>query len=362
MSYIGRISYSLYLAHWPVIVFTGYIYPDLGFWLKQICIVTISFVVAIISYHAVECPTRRRGGGWTKRAISTLTAGGLAVSLGLAGVTVSTAGFAWRQSPDVSALLNYHFDYATAYHEGTCFLRPEQVFSSIDRASCLPEGHHVALLWGDSFAAHYVPALKGFLARRGFDLAQLTASMCPPVVGFDPASRPLCRGFNDDVFAAILQRRPALVLLSAYWLPVTDFAPLLNEVRKLNEAGIAVVILGQSPYYKEPVPTYLAQRRLAGDNSHLSRDEVNPEVFAIDARMAAEARSRSIPYVSVLEAFCSAQSCPMMQDGVPVHWDNGHLTYIGSDMVIAAITPALDGAIEAALQRARKPRGSKGEG
>lgn len=360
--YVGRISYSLYLAHWPVIVFIRDLYPDLGSWSHLALVIPLSFAVAIISYHLVERPTQNRGGSWTKRSISALTISGIAVLLGVSGVTVANSGFAGRQPPDVGALLNYQFDYVTAYREGTCFLRPEQSFAEIDTGLCLPERQNVALIWGDSFAAHYVPALDDFLDQRGFDMAQVTASLCPPIVGFESSQRPLCRGFNSDVLATILHHRPSLVLLSAYWLQVTDLAPIFDEIRELNEAGIAVVILGQSPYYKAPVTTYLAQRLLAGDNSTVSRDEVNPEVFAVDERMAAASRSARVPYVSVLRAFCVERSCPMVQAGVPIHWDNGHLTYLGADVLLEAVAPMLDRAIAAAFRSVGEAQGKDAPG
>ena len=60
-----------------------------------------------------------------------------------------------RQPAGVRRLLEYSFDYNIAYRQGECFLRPEQRFADIDQAVCLPTGQPVALLWGDSYAAHY---------------------------------------------------------------------------------------------------------------------------------------------------------------------------------------------------------------
>ena len=55
------------------------------------------------------------------------------------------------------------------------------------------------LLWGDSFAAHYVPGLKHQADQVHADILQYTLSACPPVFSFDSLSNPPCRAFNDHV-------------------------------------------------------------------------------------------------------------------------------------------------------------------
>ncbi len=60
LSYIGKISYSLYLFHWPVIIFwktyTGQ--PDIGV-AASLCIILISFTLSTLSYFLVEQPARK---------------------------------------------------------------------------------------------------------------------------------------------------------------------------------------------------------------------------------------------------------------------------------------------------------------
>ena len=85
MRYVGLISYSLYLAHWPVIVFIRHLYPDLTLLEQLVAIVPTSFALAAFSYHLVERPTGNRRGIWTWRAIFALSAGGITASLGRQG-------------------------------------------------------------------------------------------------------------------------------------------------------------------------------------------------------------------------------------------------------------------------------------
>ena len=61
----------------------------------------------------------------------------------------------------------------------------------------------VVLLWGDSFAAHYVPGLKRHAGQVRADILEYTLSACPPVFGFDTMSTPACGAFNDHVVDVI---------------------------------------------------------------------------------------------------------------------------------------------------------------
>jgi hypothetical protein len=75
----------------------------------------------------------------------------------------------------------------------------------------------------------------------------------------------------------------------------------------------------------------------------LSRDVVRADIFDLDARMkAALPSSKKFTYVSVLDAVCPGQVCPVtIGDGVPLAWDFAHLTIEGSDYVVEKLAPQL---------------------
>ena len=65
--YVGDISYSLYLTHWPVIVIVGALMES-G-WSYDVVVLSVAFGLAIASYHFVENPLRK--GDWVKFREST---------------------------------------------------------------------------------------------------------------------------------------------------------------------------------------------------------------------------------------------------------------------------------------------------
>src|SRR6202022_2936562 len=87
------------------------------------------------------------------------------------------------------------------YNQGTCFLDEQQTFSDWRGEKCfLTHGHEVkVLLWGDSYAAHYVPGIVDMSAAASADVLQYTASACPPIFGFYTGGRPNCEDFNENL-------------------------------------------------------------------------------------------------------------------------------------------------------------------
>ena len=343
LRYTGLISYSLYLVHWPIIVFVKQAYPGLTILELSAVVLPTSLALAAFSYHYVETPTRRRSEIWTAPRIAALAGSGAAVSGALAAAVISTSGYAARLPSDVQELLAEKYDYRSAYREGVCFLRPEQSFSDIDEKTCLPTAGRTVLLWGDSYAAHYVPGLKGRIEELGYTFAQANASLCAPIIGRENPKRRHCRTFNDSVFEWIRKTRPSIVILSAAW-PIDagslkQFDASLSKLEQVS--GVKIVVLGQSPLYRDAVPAILAERWLRGERSEYSLTDLSPGAFIVDTTISALVSARkNIGYVSVMNAACPSKSC-RVYDGEPFHFDRGHLTARGSISIARAIFPYL---------------------
>ncbi|MFH1796256.1 MAG: acyltransferase family protein [Pseudomonadota bacterium] len=344
LRYIGLISYSLYLVHWPIIVFVKQAFPNLTVLELSAVVLAASFALAAFSYRFVERPTRRRSEIWTGPRIAALAGCGATVSGALAAAVISTHGYAARLPPDVRDLLAKTYDHREGYREGVCFLRPEQSFENIDETTCLPTGPRTALLWGDSFAAHYVPGLKPQLESLGYTFAQANASLCAPIIGRENPQRPHCRAFNDSVFDWIRKTRPAVVILSAAWpIDAASLKQLDESLAQLETvSGVKTVVLGQSPLYRDAVPAIIAERWLRGEKSEYSLTDLAPWAFSIDAAVSAVVSAKKgIGYVSVMKAACPSKSC-RLYDGEPFHFDHGHMTAHGSAYISKAILPYLE--------------------
>lgn len=334
--YIGRISYSLYLVHWPVLFFATRLISETGAAARTTLIIAVSMVLADLSYRFVETPTRRRSPFWTPARIFALTATGVLIGAGLSLATILAGGFSGRLPAGAQALLAYRYDRVAGYREGACFLRREQPASAL-ADECLPTRKPVALIWGDSHAAHFLPGLKPALEAKGYAVAQITASGCPPIRGFEAPRRANCRAISDFALDWIHKTKPSLVLLSAIWTLDGYMDTFEQEIVELDSLGVRTIILGPSPIFPEAIPILLAERLTRGDQT-TSWDNLPPDTFADDEQLRDAVETWPTRYISLLDIACPAQSCPLILGPVPLYWDGEHLTTRGAQALVAGFT------------------------
>ena len=333
LTYIGRISYSLYLVHWPVLFFANRLLPDIDPAVRTSVVIAISVVLADMCYRFIETPTRQRGGYWTPMRIFGLTVTGVAVGVGLSLATIAAGGFPGRLPADAQELLAYQYDRVNPYREGTCFLRPEQDETAFT-PDCLPTTKPLALIWGDSHAAHFLPGLKPLLEKRGYAVAQITASGCPPILGIRAPRRPSCTAINQLASDWIQRNKPSLVILSAIWNLDRHLQSFERQIAKLEEAGTRTMILGPSPIFPDSVPVLLAERRTGGDQS-TTWTGLPGGAFAYDDQLRGQFATWPTSYVSIMDLACPDKICPLMVGGEPYYWDAGHLTTAGAQALVA---------------------------
>jgi hypothetical protein len=168
--FIGLMSYSLYLWHWPILVFqeSSYILISAppGSKPVKVAVFVASLIVATLSWLFVETPFRTGRFRPSRRALFLVT--GIAVTLiaGVGSFTVAYEGFPARfpsEALDIDRYTNY--DFTSAFRENVCFIDPKttlgSAFTNFDKSTCLAEDptpkHY--LLIGDSHAAHLYPGL-----------------------------------------------------------------------------------------------------------------------------------------------------------------------------------------------------------
>lgn len=369
--FVGLISYSLYLWHWPVFVFATYINFHEPSGMLSVLLIALSFGLAIISWHYVEQPFRSRYFRIRRRAAFGLAACAMALTAGSATVAASTDGLPQRLRPGLQRILAEQDDHEPRI--GDCFFRTAQDVR--DHRLCrigAATGRPSFLLWGDSHADAILPAVSKAAARAGRAGIFVGGEACPPLLGVT-TPMPNCRAFNDAV--AALAHDPGIkeVILEARWAKYAEGSTyggepnghvvLLDDSCRSNsdkdnhavfERGIArtvgelqklhkkIVIVAAVPEIGWPVPAILARRALARDTNTVApslQDYLGRQKFVL----AAFAHMQSAQQATVLyphRVLCASGTCEVARNGIPLYRDEHHLSVFGAQQLIPMMRQA----------------------
>jgi peptidoglycan/LPS O-acetylase OafA/YrhL len=342
--FIGLISYSLYLWHWPIIVFARLcpiVFPfPLNTQEFRLVELIASFVSASLCWRFVELPFRKGKLRMPRKSLFLIT-GVSTIVLASAGLgLVLRHGIPLGYPTEALSIPQYSEDEGTAtWRKGVCFLTPNYTFSQFNRTTCMAPvpGRKQYLLLGDSHAAHLYSGLSTIFPE--LNIMQANASFCPPLITV-PVDLfvefvPNCRSTNSYIFGDfLLHEKIDGVILSARWEE-----PMLPELRKtadwIQQHGMKVIVIGPSIEYDLPVPPMIV--RALRHHQALKADDylsVSPEV--LDGKMATFVRNQTkAEYISTFEDLCTQDGtrwkCPVFaQPNIPLIWDSQHLTAQGS--------------------------------
>lgn len=381
MRWIGDLSYSLYLWHWPLVVFATYLAGGdlpLGFGLL---VVSLAIIPAWLSYRYIEGPFR----DWPRlkeKSVRALRAGGsLMVTTGVCGIIVVVAASQLAQqhtkpieanepygaevveqepdavdpvseadatSPDVTGAQE---DLADIYDEG-CFTSQQDS----DVESCVygdPDSNYEVAVVGDSHAVHWIPALESLAEENGWKLTTYTKSACAlntVAVDYKGGFYDSCYEWNDEVLDELVgSDAPDHVIVSASSYPAADSSEVPEGTKtgdisegyedawtQIQDAGVGLTAILDTPRLEIDVPECVAvnQDNLAECTEDRSAAlEASAYHDMKDAAQATETES-----VDLTNKFCSSESCSPVIGDVLVWRDKHHMTATYSE----SLTDSLD--------------------
>lgn len=338
--FLGLISYSLYLWHWPVLVFMRYVAIRPLSPIESAVAVLLSVALGVLSWRYVEAPFRR---GMSIRRVGLVTSAAAAVmAVGACGLIVAD-GAPSRFSPEVNALnaatgTMYKCEVTDYVPFGTYYGCP------VNLASRDPS-RATALIWGDSHAQMYIPGIEPLLKARGLTGFLVPMNGCPPLATQNVNHA--CWTQNERNFQAIRRHSAGTVILAMNWAGYRDIEFLTHDghrpgdrfsalvgaldetVQALRASGKRVVIVGPIPTPGYPLAS-VASRSLAYGRGMAFPVNVPAEAFEDDFRpvFAYLAAASSDPGVVVYyphRRLCG-RVCDFIIDGRPIFADGGHLT------------------------------------
>ncbi|MGI4853039.1 MAG: acyltransferase family protein [Janthinobacterium lividum] len=342
--FVGAISYSLYLWHWPLIVFwnRASLQPDAELTrTSKMGLLAASLLMAVLSYYLVESPFRK--GRWkpVRSRLFALAGGAAACLLAFSIVALVGGGVPGRFPPNAVKLAAYAgYQPDRVYRQSLCFLVPKDSFSSFSVGNCLQakgSGPRFLLL-GDSMAAHLYPGLRSNFPN--WQLLQANAADCRPFVT-QPASLQSefaanCVRMSAMIFGEYLPAHPVdSVLLAASWQS-NDLEELGQTLAWLRARHMHAIVFGPVPEYDTPLPRVLAFA-LRNHDPLLPARHLSGRTRELDHRMSMRAADTwHVPYISTYDLLCPAKDgsrcTTLAAPDVPLQFDTHHFTEAGSSL------------------------------
>ncbi len=366
--FVGLISYSLYLWHWPLLVYARHALVRSLQPLEAAVIVALAIVLAIASWKFIEQPFRGRHGWLNRKQVfrGSMAVIGVAVLTGL--LFDQTEGFPQRL-PDAVAQVAAVAEERPAQRERCEGVDIDpQLLCRVNMADVDP----TFLLWGDSHAMMSMMAIGQAAAATGRNGLLAATNGCAPLLGvYRPArGRTDCRAYNQATLDMI-EQLPQLqtIVLMARWPRYAEATPfgeesseilwladaagtaatpaenramfstaLTRTVQSLVDLGREVVIIGAVPEAGVEVPIKLAKAKWWGAGADLAlplanfaerQQYVDETIRALSSQLAPAVR-----YQPVAPALCSTASCTLVSDdGMPLYFDDNHLSRIGLETI-----------------------------
>lgn len=354
---IGKISYSLYLVHWPVIVLTEYYLMRSLSGAETLAATFVIVVLAGISYRFVEKPFRETSSAGfvfpARRLLLTLcTVVSIAV-FPLAWAAID--GMVWRNPATLRDLnflgqpKKFHMEY---YGGRGC---------EVPRCETQPnQGKPIAYVWGDSYARALAEGLRSEVPQINFIVYAPSSCLLLSEKYRTAIGSAYCQQARRLAFEE-LKRNPAPVLFHQFWKghieravyrdddpsKVLDtFGPekfarfVVNQSKAVQEiSGQPVLVLGAVPMsgmtvspvdcVTRPLRTDIECDRIARSNHTMeSRAEFND---ALQSNI-----SSGVSFVDPFDQLCDAKHCfNFTSEGKPVYSDTGHLSIWGSRLLVS---------------------------
>lgn len=330
---LGLTSYSLYLIHWPIIVFYTYYTKASLSTPERWVIVVVSIVAAEMMFRWVETPFRH-----SARATNKLSPAGFGFVCAMLALIIcvvaagawANKGWAWRFG---------HSDTVQAFGDVKELEQERGVYLQryVSERRSQPESKRQILVVGDSLGDDLVIALVQNLGNDFEVQKEKYNQLCYKIfLGESAPDTETCA----DILAGLERSAKlpsadevyiAFSMASEYW--ETEFVPLIQYIKRRTKPGTRVVLFGRRPQF--PDLHSIAVSMLSQDNSveqveQLAR-KISGDLAPLDAQMNAATEQLGVEFISSFDIICASNRCTFfVDDGSLLFWDKHHFTVQGA--------------------------------
>jgi peptidoglycan/LPS O-acetylase OafA/YrhL len=354
--FIGLISYSAYLWHYPIFAFVkyhNYTTPPVTF---MLFLSFISLVFGYISYRFVETPFRQKN--VVRKHLLVCCSIFMLTIFFLLGLSVHLSkGLPHRANTEGPLFEKRTPPGVDIYKRAKCYLEEDKDFTHFSE-DCGKKTKEKILIWGDSFAKALVLGLRKIYPS----INQFSASACPPLINY--ASFPTrihCKGVNDFVLNWVIQNQPKKIILAARWnapyhtFKIKDIANSIEALQK-HAPYSTIYVMGMPPQWKPNLQTHLLRHDIDLDKRNSLKLPYYKEQKEYEQTLRSKTISKNTKFISILDTLCSEDTCPATtQYGLEFYttsWDGRHLSPAASMNLAPLIEPLI---FDENTQAAQKP-------
>lgn len=350
MQWLGRLSYSWYLWHWPFLIYAQVCFPGLD-WPRMLLVGAGALATAQITYWLLENPVRFHPRLIANPELSL----GLAVLVPAVGV-ISALAATRTASQSLATGAQQQVKAATIVGAWSDCMLPIRATGIAECVFGDQNSKTSVVLFGDSHAGEWFPAVNSIAKEKHWRLITLLKANCQiaarQVDSYGLAREPTCEAWRREAMQRIATLRPFMVVLGESagavdnprmaQKPVTAHEwgeGLRSTLSELDALKTKTLVIADTPYSSYDVPICLSREIAAKWRAKpclIAKDTgLNQRVR--DGEQAAVAGDANARWVDFSDLYCRGSYCQTVIDGIVAYRDDSHV----SDVFARHLVPKL---------------------
>jgi peptidoglycan/LPS O-acetylase OafA/YrhL len=349
--FVGVISYSLYLWHWPILVISNYFSAGPLTGAERAAAISLSLVMAVLAFVFVESPFRGTHSRITRRQVFSFAFGAVILSAALGLSIWRYQGLPGRYDDVTRRLVSQNTDRKDDFQEVCANWRKDfNSLADINFCNLGSDSSRKIMFWGDSHVQQLYPVVKkiwesGGLGPRGAVFA--VANGCPPTEHLNVS------GLHCDAFARFAMIRAerddidSVFMAFNTWWSVHDLVcpsvegrcvgtisleetrrrfldELSEHIHRLRERGKRVIVTLPFPFFDKSIPDLQIRNAVFG-RFGLEGAATEMTLPSFRGQVASVAAAAGADIFDPRKSLCPDQHCITEVDGVSIYKDDNHI-------------------------------------
>jgi len=373
--FVGLISYSLYLWHWPIFSFARYLIADFSP-LYAFAAILLTVLFSYISWRIIEQPLRKTGNRSFAWYFVIYFVVPVIIFVSISKNIHRNGGYPGRLSPavtQITSIIESTYEPPALSQGNTNRPRPEHAqqawLGDINNA----EAPLNSLLWGDSHALHFQAFMHETGKRQGLSSGMIATLSCPPLLETyrlrHGIVRDKCVVSNEKAKIAITSPEIKYVFIAARWRLYAEttrnpgeaanptflgddlsLEESFENTQRVFQKGMQATIQfivdnGKIPVIFNQVPEFFLDAancqikriqypKLATDDCGISTADLSQR-FRFQQTVFAQLKEAfpELRFINYADLLCDDKTCDSEIKGTPVYKDHNHLNGRGSEIL-----------------------------